>query len=101
MSVPTGRRQRLDGPVRGNGKIVQELESLFRGAGWNVKHFRAQRERLGGSLPQRRRKFVSLQIPPLSTFQRLLDSTGDREISTTMAFVQMQCRCLALLCATR
>jgi pyruvate dehydrogenase E1 component len=28
--------QRLDGPVRGNGKIIQELESLYRGAGWNV-----------------------------------------------------------------
>jgi len=28
--------QRLDGPVRGNGKIIQELESYFRGAGWNV-----------------------------------------------------------------
>lgn len=28
--------QRLDGPVRGNGKIIQELESVFRGAGWNV-----------------------------------------------------------------
>ena len=28
--------QRLDGPVRGNGKIVQELEAIFRGAGWNV-----------------------------------------------------------------
>ena len=28
--------QRLDGPVRGNGKIIQELESLFTGAGWNV-----------------------------------------------------------------
>ena len=28
--------QRLDGPVRGNGKIIQELESQFRGAGWNV-----------------------------------------------------------------
>jgi len=28
--------QRLDGPVRGNGKIIQELESCFRGAGWNV-----------------------------------------------------------------
>ena len=28
--------QRLDGPVRGNGKIIQELESFFRGAGWNV-----------------------------------------------------------------
>ncbi|MBL7590133.1 pyruvate dehydrogenase (acetyl-transferring), homodimeric type, partial [Escherichia coli] len=28
--------QRLDGPVRGNGQIIQELESLCRGAGWNV-----------------------------------------------------------------
>ena len=28
--------QRLDGPVRGNGKVIQELESFFRGAGWNV-----------------------------------------------------------------
>jgi pyruvate dehydrogenase E1 component len=28
--------QRLDGPVRGNGKIIQELESEFRGSGWNV-----------------------------------------------------------------
>nr|WP_205862775.1 pyruvate dehydrogenase (acetyl-transferring), homodimeric type [Planosporangium thailandense] len=28
--------QRLDGPVRGNGKVIQELEALFRGAGWNV-----------------------------------------------------------------
>ncbi|NDG76618.1 MAG: pyruvate dehydrogenase (acetyl-transferring), homodimeric type, partial [Acidimicrobiia bacterium] len=28
--------QRLDGPVRGNGKVIQELEAVFRGAGWNV-----------------------------------------------------------------
>ena len=28
--------QRLDGPVRGNGKVIQELEAAFRGAGWNV-----------------------------------------------------------------
>src|SRR4249919_425284 len=28
--------QRLDGPVRGNGSIIQELEGLFAGAGWNV-----------------------------------------------------------------
>jgi pyruvate dehydrogenase E1 component len=54
-----------------------------------MKYFRAQRAALGGSLPQRRRKSASLEIPPLSTFQRLLDNTGEREISTTMAFVQM------------
>ena len=28
--------QRLDGPVRGNAKVIQELEGVFRGAGWNV-----------------------------------------------------------------
>ena len=36
MFVVNCNLQRLDGPVRGNGKIIQELESLFRGAGWNV-----------------------------------------------------------------
>src|SRR5438445_8032829 len=34
--VVNGNLQRLDGPVRGNGSIVQELEGLFAGAGWNV-----------------------------------------------------------------
>jgi len=34
--VVNANLQRLDGPVRGNGKIIQELESYFRGAGWNV-----------------------------------------------------------------
>ena len=34
--VVNANLQRLDGPVRGNGKIIQELESRFRGAGWNV-----------------------------------------------------------------
>ncbi len=34
--VVSANLQRLDGPVRGNGKIIQELEAAFRGAGWNV-----------------------------------------------------------------
>ncbi|MGN6545294.1 MAG: pyruvate dehydrogenase (acetyl-transferring), homodimeric type [Aureliella sp.] len=34
--VINSNHQRLDGPVRGNGKIIQELEAVFRGAGWNV-----------------------------------------------------------------
>jgi len=54
-----------------------------------MKYLRARREALGGYLPLRRRKSASLAIPPVSTFQRLLDSSGEREISTTMAFVQM------------
>ncbi len=54
-----------------------------------MQYLRAQRVKLGGSLPQRRRKSDALEIPPLSSFQRLLDNSGEREISTTMAFVQM------------
>ena len=34
--VVNANLQRLDGPVRGNGKIIQELEGVFKGAGWNV-----------------------------------------------------------------
>jgi pyruvate dehydrogenase E1 component len=47
------------------------------------------RAALGGHLPQRRRKSVALAVPPLATFERLLQASGEREISTTMAFVQM------------
>jgi pyruvate dehydrogenase E1 component len=54
-----------------------------------MKYLRSRREALGGYLPQRRRKSSALEIPPLSTFERLLKDSGEREISTTMAFVQM------------
>jgi len=54
-----------------------------------MKYLRARREALGGYLPQRRRTSTALPIPPLDAFRRLLESTGEREISTTMAFVQM------------
>ena len=53
------------------------------------KYLHERRAKLGGYLPSRRRKSASLEIPPLSTFERLLKSTEAREISTTMAFVQM------------
>ena len=54
-----------------------------------VKYMKARREALGGSLPQRRRKSESLTVPELAVFDRLLKSSGEREISTTMAFVQV------------
>src|SRR3546814_19258744 len=45
---------------------------------------------MGGFLPQRRRKATqSLEVQPLETFERLLKDTGEREISTTLVFVQM------------
>ena len=54
-----------------------------------MKYLREHRERLGGYLPTRRAKSVALEVPPLANFDRLLKSSGEREISTTMAFVQM------------
>ena len=53
------------------------------------KYLKDRREALGGYLPQRRQKSASLPAPALATFDRLLQSSGEREISTTMAFVQM------------
>jgi pyruvate dehydrogenase E1 component len=52
-------------------------------------YLRRQREKLGGSLPQRRRRSASLEVPPLSAFDKILEGSGDREISTTMAFVRI------------
>jgi pyruvate dehydrogenase E1 component len=54
-----------------------------------AEYMKARRMELGGYLPSRRRKAESLPVPPLSTFERFLKSTDDREISTTMAFVQI------------
>ena len=54
-----------------------------------MKYLRERRAALGGYLPQRRRTSATLEIPPLAAFDRLLKATGEREISTTMAFVQM------------
>jgi pyruvate dehydrogenase E1 component len=49
----------------------------------------ARRMELGGFLPTRRRKSASLAVPGLAALERFLKSTEDREISTTMAFVQI------------
>jgi len=55
-----------------------------------MRYLRERRESLGGHLPARRRKSsVSLEVPPLSAFGSQLQGTGEREISTTMAFVRV------------
>jgi pyruvate dehydrogenase E1 component len=54
-----------------------------------MKYLRERRERLGGPLPQRRANAPSLVIPALETFDSLLQASGDREFSTTMAFVRI------------
>jgi pyruvate dehydrogenase E1 component len=55
-----------------------------------LAYLRQRRADLGGSLPARRaRSSQTLQVPPLSAFDAQLKSTGDRKISTTMAFVRI------------
>ena len=54
-----------------------------------LEYMRGRRMALGGYLPQRRTRVEPMPVPPLATFERLLKSTEEREISTTMAFVQM------------
>ncbi len=53
------------------------------------EYMEARRMELGGYLPARRQKAEALAMPELAAFERFLKSTEDREISTTMAFVQI------------
>ncbi len=55
-----------------------------------LRYLKERRAALGGSLPQRRRKTATkLDVPPLAFFEPQLEGSKDREISTTMAFVQL------------
>ncbi|WP_027007831.1 pyruvate dehydrogenase (acetyl-transferring), homodimeric type [Conexibacter woesei] len=54
-----------------------------------MEYMKARRADLGGSLPQRRTEAPPLPVPELSAFRAQLDGTGEREISTTMAFVRI------------
>ena len=54
-----------------------------------VRYILERRKALGGFLPQRRRAVEPLEVPELQIFEALLKSTGEREISTTMAFVRV------------
>ncbi len=54
-----------------------------------IEYLQERRQALGGYLPQRRTKAAKLPIPGLEIFQTQLDGTGEREASTTMAFVRM------------
>ena len=54
-----------------------------------IIYIKNQREKLGGFLPHRRRKSSAIKTPDISLFKELLDGSGNREISTTMACVRM------------
>ena len=55
-----------------------------------MKYMKSRREELGGAVPQRREKFsTALEIPAVEAFEAVLKGSGEREISTTMAFVRV------------
>ncbi|MEJ2621435.1 MAG: pyruvate dehydrogenase (acetyl-transferring), homodimeric type [Candidatus Thiodiazotropha sp.] len=54
-----------------------------------MKYMHEQRSKLGGFVPQRRTKVESMTVPPLENFKALLEGSGEREQSTTMAFVRL------------
>ncbi|HSD21886.1 MAG TPA: pyruvate dehydrogenase (acetyl-transferring), homodimeric type [Anaeromyxobacter sp.] len=82
-------RDRFDLPVP-DDKLEEVPFLKFEEGSKELEYLRARRKELGGDRPRRRRRAPeSLEAPPLATFDRLLHSTEDREISTTMALVQI------------
>ena len=81
-------RTRFDLPV--SDKEVESL-SFYKPPNDSpeIQYMMERRKELGGFLPARRRKTTSLKIPALSTFSNVTTSSGEREISTTMAFVRI------------
>ncbi|MBB3102733.1 pyruvate dehydrogenase (acetyl-transferring), homodimeric type [Azomonas macrocytogenes] len=81
-------RDRFDIPIKD-----EDLESLpfYRpdADSAEMKYLLERRKSLGGFVPQRRAKSISIPTPPLETLKAILDGSGDREISTTMAFVRV------------
>jgi len=90
MSVEAIRRfrDRFQLPVPDDR--LEELPYLsFEEGSAEHEYLKARRAALGGDRPKRQRRAESLPAPPLATFQRFLSGSEDRELSTTMAFVQI------------
>ncbi len=81
-------RDRFNIPVP-DDKIDEVPYVTFAEGAPELEYMRARRMELGGYLPARRRQADALVTPELSAFERLLKSSEEREISTTMAFVQI------------
>jgi len=86
FNIPISDEQIADAPFYRPDEDSEEL-----------KYLQERRKALGGYLPQRRRQAPALDIPGLDVFEQQLKGTGDREISTTMAFV----RILTTLCKNK
>ncbi|WOD12197.1 pyruvate dehydrogenase (acetyl-transferring), homodimeric type [Pseudomonas sp. NyZ704] len=81
-------RDRFDIPV--NDKDLEKLPFFKPEEGSaEYKYLHSRREKLGGYMPQRRVESFKVPVPPLDTLKAILDGSGDREISTTMAFVRI------------
>jgi pyruvate dehydrogenase E1 component len=78
FNIPISDKEIDDVPFCKPGKDSAEIEYLHE-----------RRKALGGYLPQRRSKPKPLKAPPLELFKTQLEGTGDREVSTTMAFVRL------------
>jgi pyruvate dehydrogenase E1 component len=78
FNIPVSDKNLDDVPFYKPAKDSEELEYLHE-----------RRKALGGFLPKRRTKSKALAVPPLETFKTQLDGTGEREASTTMAFVRI------------
>jgi len=83
-----GFRDRFQVPVP-DEKLAEVPYIRFAEGSKEQEYLKARRRELGGDRPKRRRRSESLTVPPLAAFDRLLKSTEDREISTTMALVQL------------
>ncbi len=83
-----GFRDRFDIPVSD-----ENIESLpfYRPAenSAEIRYLKERREQLGGFVPQRRMKSMSIPTPSLDTLKTILDGSGNREVSTTMVFVRI------------
>ena len=90
MSVESVRRfrDRFQLPVP-DDKLEEIPYLKFEEGSTELEYLRARRAALGGDRPRRRRKAEALVTPRLEVFDRLIKGSGDREISSTMAFVQI------------
>jgi len=81
-------RDRFNLPISDEDAMKAPFYRLEKGSP-EYKYLKERREKLGGPLPIRIDNSEPLEIPNISIFQELLDGTGEREISTTMAFVRL------------
>jgi len=81
-------RDRFNVPLKDENAIKASFYR-YKKSSKKYQYLKEHRDKLGGSVPKRSEKSKSLKLPDISIFQELLDGTGNREISTTMAYVRL------------